>query len=89
MYSERGRYVINILYISREISIEQPSVGLALLAQQVYSNIQWGELANFYQSKSQQSKIVHFIPKTGCRGAAAFHLLIFYHKLPHISIAYI
>ena len=26
MYSERGRYVINI-YISREISIEHPSVG--------------------------------------------------------------
>ena len=34
MYSERGRYVINIhLYISREISIEHPSVGLATLAQ--------------------------------------------------------
>ena len=32
MYSERGRYVINI-YISREISIEHPSVGLASLAQ--------------------------------------------------------
>ena len=42
------------------------------------------------QSKSQQSKIVHFIPKTGCTFTAAFHLLIiFYHKLPHISIAYI
>ena len=36
MYSERGRYVINIyiyIYISREISIEHPSVGLASLAQ--------------------------------------------------------
>ena len=32
MYNERGRYVINI-YISREISIEHPSVGLASLAQ--------------------------------------------------------
>ena len=32
MYSEWGRYVINI-YISREISIEHPSVGLASLAQ--------------------------------------------------------
>ena len=32
MYSERGRYVINI-HISREISIEHPSVGLASLAQ--------------------------------------------------------
>ena len=32
MYSERGRYVINT-YISREISIEHPSVGLASLAQ--------------------------------------------------------
>ena len=32
MYSERGRYVINI-YISREISIEHLSVGLASLAQ--------------------------------------------------------
>ena len=40
-------------------------------------------------SVSQQSKIVHFIPKTGCMFAAAFHLIIFYHKLPHISIAYI
>ena len=44
---------------------------------------------NIPQSKSQQSKIVHFIPKTGCKFAAAFHLIIFYHKLPHISIAYI
>ena len=34
-------------------------------------------------------KTVHFIPKTGCMFAAAFHLIIFYHKLPHISIAYI
>ena len=41
------------------------------------------------QSKSQQSKIVHFIHKTGCTFAAAFHLNIFYHKLPHISITYI
>ena len=32
MYSEWGRYVINI-HISREISIEHPSVGLASLAQ--------------------------------------------------------
>ena len=33
MYSERGRYVINIYNISREISIEHPGVGLASLAQ--------------------------------------------------------
>ena len=36
MYSEWGRYVINIaIYISRKILFEHPSMGLALLAQEV------------------------------------------------------
>ena len=37
--------------------------------------------------KPAVQKIVHFIPKTGCKIAAAFHLIIFYHKFPRISIA--
>ena len=53
------------------------------------ATIRGRRLIDEIQSKSQQSKIVHFIHKTGCTFAAAFHLNIFYHKLPHISITYI
>ena len=54
MYSERGRYVIKI-DISREISIEHPSVGLASLAQ-------LGVIYNFLPARaSEQGNVIGLV----------------------------